>query len=322
MSTRIFTQTGDWGQEPNWSSPVLVDSAGMAFSADGTNWHSKALSTDLFMGKVTSAGPPIQVANNIRITGESGYGWRDGIPPDPKDGIQSSDTTPTPLWMAEATFPPDPKKGVIWKTVLVEPKLGYEFSDSGSAWHSSPQSTDVYRRDGPQSIPVMIKGEKGGETNPGAATIMGVAFFRGNYPPAPAGGSYTSPTPDFPVISAKTNQAMVTGVAFYRGTLPPFTPFGGSFAYPAPTSPGWSDGIPKAITTNNVISAADSAQAINPKFFPQAIKGSYPQAIWTSDQVPNMDAAWIVNFYNGFEGYSDIYAPFTYIRLVKNRKSP
>jgi len=201
-----------------------------------------------------------------------------------------------------------------------------EFSTNGYTWHSSPQSSDIYMRDGSNDFsPVIIKGEVGGVTNKGATTIKGVAFYRGNYGPElkPNGGTYSSPTPAFPLLTAKSKQGMVTGVAFYRGTLLPFNPIGGSFAYPTPSSPGWADGIPKAITSNIVESAANSAQAINPKFFPQAARSTmypwaaYPQAIWTSDQVPNTDAAWIVNFYNGFEMHGDISGPSTFVRLVK-----
>jgi hypothetical protein len=332
MSTRLFTATGGWEQESNWSNPVAID-ASTAFSTDGSNWHLKAQSIDVYMGQVISMpGQAIQVASKIRIAGESGYGWRDGIPPDPKDGDPTAvDSTPTPLWMTSATFSVD---GLIapWSAPveITKGKGTLEFSTNGYTWHSSPLSSDIYMRDGPNKPSVIINGEVGGVTNSGA-TIQGVAFYRGNYGPElePKGGTYSSPTPAFPLLTAKSKQGMVTGVAFYRGTLPPFNPIGGSFAYPTPSSPGWYDGIPKAFTTANVISAADSAQAINPTAFPQASRSPYPQAIWTSEQIPNMAAAWIVNFYNGFEGYGDTSEaaspppkdpmPLTYVRLVKNK---
>jgi hypothetical protein len=333
MSTRLFTETGGWEQESNWSNPVVIDSS-TAFSADGKDWHLKALSSDVYMGKIIGDPnkAPIKVVSPIRIAGESGYGWRDGIPPDPKDGDPTaSDSTPTPLWMTSATFSVD---GLVptWSDPIEITKGSgtKEFSTNGYTWHSSPQSSDIYMRDGPDDFsPVIIKGEVGGDTNKGATKIKGVAFYRGNYGPElkPKGGTYSSPTPAFPLLTAKSKQGMVTGVAFYRGTLPPFNPIGGSFAYPTPSSPGWADGIPKAITSNIVESAANSAQAINPKFFPQAARSTmypwaaYPQMIWTSDQVPNTDAAWIVNFYNGFEMHGDISGPSTFVRLVKNKKT-
>ena len=329
MSTRLFTETGGWEQESNWSNPVVIDSS-TAFSADGKDWHLKALSSDVYMGKVIGDPnkAPIKVVSPIRIAGESGYGWRDGIPPDPKDGDPTaSDSTPTPLWMTSATFSVD---GLVapWSDPIEITKGSgtKEFSTNGYTWHSSPQSSDVYMRDGPDDFtPVIIKGEVGGVTNKGAKEIKGVAFYRGNYGPElkPNGGTYSSPTPAFPLLTAKSKQGMVTGVAFYRGTLPPFNPIGGSFAYPTPSSPGWADGIPKAVTSNIVESAANSAQAINPKVFPQATRSkmypwaAYPQMIWTSDQVLNTDAAWIVNFYNGFEIHGDISGPSTFVRLVK-----
>jgi hypothetical protein len=342
MSTRLFTQSGGWEQESSWSYPVLVASAGMAFSADGTTWHLNAGSADVFMGKVSSnPGQPIKVASILKIAGESGYGWRDSIPTDPKDGILNpTDPTPTPLWMTSATFSADGRAAPIWSAPvdITKGKDTLGFSNDVTSWHSIPQGTEVFMRNSPNdSSPVIIKGEVGGVTNKGA-TIKGVAFYRGNFPPVPLGGSYTSPTPDFPFFTEKTKHAMVNGVAFYRGTLPPVAPVGGSFAYPAPSSLGWSDGIPKVMTTANVISAADSAQAINPMAFPQAISPPppysypYPQAIWTSDKIPNTDAAWVVNFYNGFEGYGDSTDPpippepdpkyprsLTYVRLVKNK---
>jgi hypothetical protein len=335
MSTRLFTATGGWEQESNWSNPVAID-ASTAFSADGSNWHVKALSTDVYMGQVISKpGQAIQVASKIRIAGESGFGWRDGIPPDPKDGDPNAlDGIPTPLWMTTATFSVDGLVGSWSAPVEITKGKGtLEFSTNGYTWHSSPLSTDIYMRDGPNKASVIINGEVGGVTHSGA-TLQGVAFYRGKYGPElePKGGTYSAPTPAFPLLTAKSKQGMVTGVAFYRGTLPPFNPIGGSFAYPTPSSPGWADGIPKAITTANVISAADSAQAINPTVFPQASRSPYPQANWTSDQVPNMDAAWIVNFYNGFEVYGDSSdaslplpkdpRPLTYLRLVKNIPSP
>ena len=329
MSTRLFTETGGWEQESNWSNPLLIESS-TAFSADGKDWHLKALSSDVYMGKVIGDPntAPIKVVSPIRIAGESGYGWRDGIPPDPKDGGPAvPDSTPTPLWMTSATFSVD---GLVvpWsEPIEITNGTGTkEFSTNGYTWHSSPQSSDIYMRDGPDDFsPVIIKGEVGGVTNKGAKEIKGVAFYRGNYGPElkPNGGTYSSPTPAFPLLTAKSKQGMVTGVAFYRGTLPPFNPIGGSFAYPTPSSPGWADGIPKAITSNIVESAANSAQAINPKVFPQATRSTmypwadYPQMIWTSDQVPNTDAAWIVNFYNGFEMHGDISGPKTFVRLVK-----
>ena len=329
MSTRLFTETGGWEQESNWGNPVVIDSS-TAFSADGKDWHLKALSSDVYMGKVIGDPnkAPIQVVSPIRIAGESGYGWRDGIPPDPKDGDPTaSDSTPTPLWMTSATFSVGGLVEPWSEPIEITKGTGTkEFSTNGYTWHSSPQSSDVYMRDGPDDFsPVIIKGEVGGDTNKGATKIKGVAFYRGNYGPElkPNGGTYSSPTPAFPLLTAKSKQGMVTGVAFYRGTLPPFNPIGGSFAYPTPSSPGWADGIPKAITLNIVESAANSAQAINPKFFPQAARSTmypwaaYPQAIWTSDQVPNTDAAWIVNFYNGFEMHGDISGPSTFVRLVK-----
>ena len=329
MSTRLFTETGGWEQESNWSNPVVIDSS-TAFSADGKDWHLKALSSDVYMGKVIGDPnkAPIKVVSPIRIAGESGYGWRDGIPPDPKDGDPTaSDSTPTPLWMTSATFSVD---GLVapWSDPIEITKGSgtKEFSTNGYTWHSSPQSSDVYMRDGPDDFtPVIIKGEVGGVTNKGAKEIKGVAFYRGNYGPElkPNGGTYSSPTPAYPLLTTKSKQGMVTGVAFYRGTLPPFNPIGGSFAYPTPSSPGWADGIPKAVTSNIVESAANSAQAINPKVFPQATRSkmypwaAYPQMIWTSDQVLNTDAAWIVNFYNGFEIHGDISGPSTFVRLVK-----
>ena len=335
MSTRLFTATGGWEQESSWSNPVAID-ASTAFSADGSNWHVKAQSTDVYMGQVISKpGQAIQVASKIRIAGESGFGWRDGIPPDPKDGDPNAlDGIPTPLWMTSATFSVDGLVG-SWSAPLEITKGNgtLEFSTNGYTWHSSPLSTDIYMRDGPNKPSVIINGEVGGVTN-GGATIKGVAFYRGNYGPElePKGGTYSSPTPAFPLRTAKSKQGMVTGVAFYRGTLPPFNPIGGSFAYPTPSSPSWYDGIPKPFITANVISAADSAQAINAAAFPQPTMSNYPQAIWTSDQVPNTDAAWVVNFYNGFEVYGDSSAaadppprdprPLTYGRLVKNKRIP
>ena len=329
MSTRLFTATGGWEQESNWSNPLLIESS-TAFSADGKDWHLKALSSDVYMGKVIGDPnkAPIKVVSPIRIAGESGYGWRDGIPPDPKDGDPTaSDSTTTPLWMTSATFSVDGLVAPWSEPIEITNGTGTkEFSTNGYTWHSSPQSSDIYMRDGPDDFtPVIIKGEVGGVTNKGAKEIKGVAFYRGNYGPElkPNGGTYSSPTPAFPLLTAKSKQGMVTGVAFYRGTLPPFNPIGGSFAYPTPSSPGWADGIPKAVTSNIVESAANSAQAINPKVFPQATRSkmypwaAYPQMIWTSDQVLNTDAAWIVNFYNGFEIHGDISGPSTFVRLVK-----
>ena len=332
ISTRLFTETGGWEQESNWSNPVVIDSS-TAFSADGKDWHLKALSSDVYMGKAIGDPnqAPIKVVSPIRIAGESGYGWRDGIPSDPKDGGPAvPDSTPAPLWMTSAIFS---VAGLVapWSAPveITKGKGTIEFSTNGYTWHSSPLSSDIYMRDGPNKTSVIIRGEAGGVTNSGA-TIQAVAFYRGNYGPdlKPNGGTYSSPTPAFPLLTAKSKQGVVTGVAFYRGTLPPFNPIGGSFAYPTPSSPGWADGIPKAITSNIVESAANSAQAINPKVFPQATRSKmypwadYPQMIWTSDQVPNTDAAWIVNFYNGFEMHGDISGPSTFVRLVKNKTTP
>jgi hypothetical protein len=110
---------------------------------------------------------------------------------------------------------------------------------------------------------------------------------------------------------------MVTGYAFYRGDLPPGTPKGGSFAYPAPESTGWADGIPKEVITNEVVSAADSARAMNQTKFPQGSTTPFPQAIWTGTLVPNSSAAWIVNFYDGSETTVDGATKAVFVRLVR-----
>lgn len=101
---------------------------------------------------------------------------------------------------------------------------------------------------------------------------------------------------------------MVKGFAFYRGNLPPSAPSGGSFAYPTPSSTGWSDAIPKEVLISATESAASSGRAINQTIFPQNASSSpFAQAIWTATTNPNYpanltnpdsnsQAAWIVNF--------------------------
>lgn len=317
MTSRLFTVTGGWEQEPSWSNPVLVDTQGMQFSADATSWHDAAASGDVYMRKKNPQGTA------IRIAGETGNGWSDGVPPDPLD----SDPTPhnpTPLWYSKRLFTAsgDGAQAGAWSTpVQIKDDSTLQFSTDNLNWHFPPKSNDVYMRDGPTSPSIIMRGEVGGVSSPGTS-VTGVAFFRGQYvaglDPFPAGGSFAKPTPDYPVLTASSKQGMVVGYAFYRGDLPPSRPGGGSFAYPTPESSGWTDGIPKEVITSEVVSAADSARAINQTKFPQGATSPFPQAMWTGTLVPNSSAAWIVNFYDGTETTVDSATKGIFVRLVRS----
>ena len=316
MTSRLFTVTGGWEQETSWSNPVLVDTQGMEFSVDTKAWHAAAASSDVFMRKKSPQGTA------IRIAGETGNGWTDGVSPDPLD----SDPTPhapTPLWYTKRVFTASGAgtQAPAWSTpVEIKDDSPLQFSADGLNWHFPPKSSDVYMRDGPTSPSIIMRGEVGGVSSPGT-TVTGVAFFRGQYvaglDPFPKGGTFTKPTPDYPLLTTSSKQGMVTGYAFYRGDLPPGTPKGGSFAYPAPESTGWTDGIPKEVITSEVVSAADSARAMNQTKFPQGSTSPFPQAIWTGTLVPNSSAAWIVNFYDGSETTVDGATKGVFVRLVR-----
>jgi len=389
ITSRLFTVTGGWEQEVTWSNPVLVDTQGMEFSQDTKSWHeSKDVSIkDVYMRKISPPGTA------IRIAGESGNGWTDGVPPDPLDsdpGVnvyttlgEDVNNTATSITVAStAGFPPtglmriddeyilytgatsttftgltrgtrssanahakDAKVRVIvatplwytkrlftasgagaqeatWsKPVQIKDDSKLEFSADNLSWHFPPKSNDVHMREGPTSPSIIMRGEVGGVSSPGT-TLTGVAFFRGQYvedlDPFPKGGSFTKPLPDYPLLTTSSKQGMVTGYAFYRGDLPPSTPKGGSFAYPAPESVGWKDGIPKEVVTSEVVSAADSARAINQTKFPQGSTPPFPQAIWTGTLVPSSSAAWIVNFYDGSETTVDGATQGVFVRLVRS----
>jgi len=317
MTSRLFTVTGGWEQEAGWSNPVLVDSQGMEFSTDTKSWHGAAASSDVYMRKKSPVGTP------IRIAGESGNGWTDGVAPDPLD----SDPTPhqpTPLWYTKRVFSVSgaDKQEAAWsEPVQIKDDSKLEFSADGMSWHFPPKSSDVYMRDGPTSPSIMMRGEVGGVSSK-ETTVTGVAFWRGQYvaglDPPPKGGSYINPKPDYPLLTASSKQGMVTGYAFYRGDLPPSTPKGGSFAYPVPESTDWADGIPKEVITSEVVSAADSARAINQSKFPQGSTSPFPQAVWTGTLVPSSSAAWIVNFYDGSETTVDSATSAVFVRLVRS----
>lgn len=316
MSSRLFTVTTGWEQEAAWSNPVLVDAQGLEFSTDAKTWRDAAATGDIYMRKKSPVGAP------IRIAGETGNGWTDGVPPDPLD----SDPTPhaaTPLWYTKRVFTASGAgaQEAAWsEPALIKDDSKLEFSADGLNWHFPPKSSDVYMREGPTSPSIIMRGEVGGVSNVGA-TLTAVAFFRGHYVPGldpfPKGGSYTKPSPDYPLLTTASKQGMVTGYAFYRGDLPPGTPRGGAFAYPTPESTGWSDGIPKEVITSEVVSAADSARAINQTKFPQGSTFPYPQAMWTATTVPNSAASWIVNFYDGSETTADNAAKGIFVRLVR-----
>jgi hypothetical protein len=317
MTSRLFTVTGGWEQEAAWSNPVLVDTQGMEFSADTKTWHDAAANTDVYMRKKTPPGTA------IRIAGETGNGWTDGIPPDPLD----SDPTPheaTPLWYTKRLFTANGAgtQEAAWsKPVQIKDDSKLEFSADNLSWHFPPKSNDVYMREGASSPPIIMRGEVGGVSSPGT-TVTGVAFFRGQYvaglDPFPKGGSFDKPTPDYPLLTTSSKQGMVTGYAFYRGDYPPGTPKGGTFAYPVPESTGWTDGIPKEVVTSEVVSAADSARAMNQTKFPQGSTSPFPQAIWTGTPVPNSSAIWIVNFYDGSETTVDGATKAVFVRLVRS----
>ncbi len=317
MTSRLFTVTGGWEQEASWSNPVLVDTQGMEFSVDTKTWHDAAANTDVYMRKKTPPGTA------IRVAGETGNGWTDGVTPDPLDG----DPTPhegTPLWYTKRLFTASGAgtQEAAWsKPEQIKADSKLEFSADGLSWHFPPKSSDVYMRDGPSSPSIIMRGEVGGVSSPGT-TVTGVAFFRGQYveglDPFPKGGSFAKPLPDYPLLTASSKQGMVTGYAFYRGDLPPGTPKGGSFAYPAPESTGWTDGIPKEVITSEVVSAANEARAINQTKFPQGSTSPFPQATWTGTLVPNSSAAWIVNFYDGSETTVDGATKGVFVRLVRS----
>ena len=317
MTSRLFTVTAGWEQEASWSNPVLVDTQGMEFSADTKTWHDAAANTDVYMRKKTPPGTA------IRVAGETGNGWTDGIPPDPLDG----DPTPheaTPLWYTKRLFTASGAgtQAAAWsKPVQIKDDSKLEFSADNLSWHFPPKSNDVYMREGSTSPSIIMRGEVGGESSPGT-TVTGVAFFRGQYveglDPFPKGGSFTKPLPDYPLLTTSSKQGVVTGYAFYRGDLPPGTPKGGSFAYPAPESAGWSDGIPKEVITSEVVSAANEARAMNQTKFPQGSTSPFPQAIWTGTLVPNSSAVWIVNFYDGSETTVDGASKGVFVRLVRS----
>ena len=316
MTSRLFTVTTGWEQEASWSNPVLVDTQGMEFSADTKSWHDAAANTDVYMRKKSPQGTP------IRIAGETGNGWTDGVSPDPLD----SDPTPhegTPLWYTKRVFTSSGggAQEAAWsEPVQIKDDSKLEFSADGLNWHFPPKSSDVYMRDGPTSPSIIMRGEMGGVSSPGT-TVTGVAFFRGQYvaglDPYPKGGSFIKPAPDYPLLTTASKQGMVTGYAFFRGDFPPGTPKGGTFAYPTPESTGWSDGVPKEVITSEVVSAADSGRAINQIKFPQGSTFPFPQAMWTSTLVPNSTAAWIVNFYDGTETTVDSATTGIFVRLVR-----
>ena len=320
MTSRLFTVTGGWEQEAAWSNPVLVDAKlGLEFSEDAKNWHDTLTvsNKDVYMRKISDK------TTVIRVAGETGNGWTDGVSPDPLD----SDPTPhepTPLWYTKRVFTPngDEKQDATWSTpVQIKADSKLEFSADNLNWHFPPKSSDIYYREGAGLPSTIMRGEVGGVPSKGA-TVTGVAFFRGQYvagvDPLPKGGSFIKPTPDYPLLTTASKQGMVTGYAFYRGSLPPGTPKGGSFAYPAPESPDWSDGIPKEVVTSEVVSAADSASAINRTVFPQDATRPFPQGIWTGTLVPNSSAAWIVNFYDGSETTVDTTTSGVFVRLVRS----
>jgi hypothetical protein len=71
------------------------------------------------------------------------------------------------------------------------------------------------------------------------------------------------------------------------------------------------------VITNEVISAADSARAMNQTKFPQGSTTPFPPAIWTGTLVPNSSAAWSVNFYDGSETTVDGATKAVFVRLVR-----
>ena len=317
MTSRLFTVTGGWEQEAAWSNPVLVDSQGMEFSADATSWHDTAANTDVYMRKKNPQG------SVIRIAGESGIGWTDGVPADPLD----SDPTPhegTPLWYTKRVFSASGggAQEVSWsEPVQIKDDSKLQFSADALNWHFPPRSSDVYMRESANGPAIIVRGEVGGVSSAGT-TVTGVAFYRGRYVPGldpfPKGGSFSKPTPDYPLLTSSSKQGMVTGYAFARGDLPPGAPKGGNFAYPTPETGGWSDAIPSEVITSEVVSAADSARAINQTKFPQGSTLPFPQAQWTSTLVPNSTSAWIVNFYDGTETTVDSATKAVFVRLVRS----
>jgi Protein of unknown function (DUF1566) len=317
MTSRLFTVTAGWEQEVSWSNPVLVDTQGLEFSTDAKTWHDAAASGDVYMRKKSPQGTV------IRMAGETGNGWTDGVVADPLD----SDPTPheaTPLWYTKRLFTlsgAGAQEAAWSEPVQIKDGSKLEFSADGMSWHFPPKSSDVYMREGASSPPIIMRGEVGGVSSPGT-TVTGVAFFRGQYvaglDPFPKGGSFDKPTPDYPLLTTSSKQGMVTGYAFYRGDYPPGTPKGGTFAYPVPESTGWTDGIPKEVVTSEVVSAADSARAMNQTKFPQGSTSPFPQAIWTGTPVPNSSAVWIVNFYDGSETTVDGATKAVFVRLVRS----
>lgn len=75
MSQRTFTETGGWEQPAFWSQPITISnpSASFEFSVDGKTWDSKPSSDKLYLREKSTTSA-------FRIAGETGYGWRDGVP--------------------------------------------------------------------------------------------------------------------------------------------------------------------------------------------------------------------------------------------------
>jgi hypothetical protein len=94
MSQRTFTETGGWEQAAVWSLPTTISnpSANFEFSVDGKTWDSKPTFDKVYLREKSTSSV-------LKIAGETGYGWRDGVPAEASD-------QKTSLWMSKRVFTP------------------------------------------------------------------------------------------------------------------------------------------------------------------------------------------------------------------------
>ncbi len=238
MSQRTFTETGGWEQAAVWSLPTAISnpSANFEFSVDGKTWDSKPTVDKVYVREKSTSSV-------LKMAGETGYGWRDGVPAEPAD-------QKTSLWMSKRVFTPygaEPQDAKWSEPEELKVGSKLEFSTNGESWYFPPTGNDVYLRESPTSPKVIMRGEAGtqNEMMTAGSFVTGISYtiqavgstdFKligaaSNL----AGLVFTATGPGTGSGTAIKNVPQITGYAFFRGNYTPDDyPTGGSFSSPKP----------------------------------------------------------------------------------------
>jgi len=238
MSQRTFTETGGWEQAAAWSLPTAISnpSANFEFSVDGKTWDSKPTVDKVYLREKSTSSV-------LKMAGETGYGWRDGVPAEPAD-------QKTSLWMSKRVFTPygaEPQDAKWSEPEELKVGSKLEFSTNGESWYFPPTGNDVYLRESPTSPKVIMRGEAGtqNEMMTAGSFVTGISYtiqavgstdFKligaaSNL----AGLVFTATGPGTGSGTAIKNVSQITGYAFFRGNYTADDyPTGGSFASPKP----------------------------------------------------------------------------------------